>query len=160
MLGHVLSVNKGYQFITVVVFFIAIAACIVLAKGDFVNPVQKKFIYFRYHVLWQKFLALASLKGMVQGFLVTAPAILVMRLVGDEGSLGLIQGIGGGVTAIIVYILGRTAKPEHRMTIFGFGLIVFFIGTLMNGILFSAFGVIIFVLAKVLFQPLHDLSPP
>ena len=50
------------------------------------------------------------------------------------------------------------AKPKHRMLIFGFGLVVFFIGTLMNGILFSAFGVIVFVLCKVLFQPIHDLA--
>ena len=156
--GHALDVNEGYKIITVVVFFIAICACIVLSKGDFVNPVQKKFIYFKYHILWQKFLALASLKGMVQGFLVTAPAILVMKLVGNEGSLGLIQGIGGGATAILVYILGRIAKPKHRMKIFGFGLFVFFIGTLVNGIMFSALGVIIFVLCKVLFQPLHDLA--
>ena len=95
---------------------------------------------------------------MVQGFLVTAPAILVMKLVGNEGSLGLIQGIGGGATAILVYVLGRIAKPQHRMWIFGFGLIVFFIGTMVNGIMFSALGVIIFVLCKVLFQPLHDLA--
>ena len=156
--GHAINVNMGYQIITVVVFFIAIGACIALAKGDFVNPIQKKFIYFRYHILWQKFLVLASLKGMVQGFLVTAPAILVMRLVGNEGSLGLIQGVGGGATAILVYVLGRLAKPEHRMKIFGFGLFVFFIGTLVNGIMFSALGVIIFVLCKVLFQPLHDLA--
>jgi len=156
--GRAFSVNMGYQIITVIVFFIAIGACLVLAKGDFANPVQKKFIYFRFHSLWQKFLALASLKGMVQGFLVTAPAILVMRLVGNEGSLGLIQGIGGAGTAILVYVLGRIAKPEHRMRIFGFGLLVFFIGTLVNGILFSAFGVIVFVLCKVLFQPLHDLA--
>ena len=156
--GYTISVNIGYQIITVIVFVIAVLACIALSKGDFANPVQKKFIYFKFHVLWQKFLALASLKGMVQGFLVTAPAILVMRLVGNEGSLGLIQGIGGGATAILVYILGRVAKPEHRMRIFGFGLVVFFIGTLTNGILFSAFGVIVFVLCKVLFQPLHDLA--
>lgn len=156
--GYTISVNIGYQIITVIVFVIAVFACIALSKGDFANPVQKKFIYFKFHVLWQKFLALASLKGMVQGFLVTAPAILVMRLVGDEGSLGLIQGIGGGATAILVYVLGRVAKPEHRMKIFGFGLVVFFIGTLTNGILFSAFGVIVFVLCKVLFQPLHDLA--
>lgn len=81
-----------------------------------------------------------------------------MRLVGDEGSLGLIQGIGGGVTAILVYVLGRVSKPQHRMYIFGFGLMVFFAGTLVNGLLFTAIGVIVFVLCKVLFQPLHDLA--
>lgn len=156
--GHTLNVNSGYQFITVVVFFIAIMASIVLSRGKFTNPLQKKFIYFKFHSLWRKLLTLAGLKGMVQGFLVTAPAILVMKLVGNEGSLGLIQGIGGGLTAILVYVLGRISKPQHRMYIFGFGLFVFFIGTMVNGLLFSALGVIIFVLCKVLFQPLHDLA--
>lgn len=156
--GRTISVNIGYQVITLVVFVIAIGACLLLSRGKFENPVQKKFIYFKFHSLWNKFLALAGLKGMVQGFLVTAPAILVMRLVGNEETLGLIQGIGGAATAILVYVLGRVAKPKHRMWIFGFGLIVFFVGTLTNGILFSAFGVIVFVLCKVLFQPLHDLA--
>jgi len=156
--GRTFSVNMGYQVITVVVFFIAIGACIALSKGKFNNPTQKEFIYFKFHSLWRKLLALAGLKGMVQGFLVTAPAILVMRLVGNEGSLGLIQGVGGAATAILVYVLGRIAKPRHRMYIFGFGLFVFFFGTLVNGILFSAVGVVIFVLCKVVFQPLHDLA--
>lgn len=158
ILGHILDVNAGYQFITVVVFVIAVLASVVLSRGKFTNPAQKKFIYFKFHSLWQKLLTLAGLKGMVQGFLVTAPAILVMKLVGNEGSLGLIQGIGGGLTAILVYVLGRISKPQHRMYIFGFGLFVFFIGTVVNGLMFSAFGVIVFVLCKVLFQPLHDLA--
>jgi YQGE family putative transporter len=157
-LGKVLDVNNGYQIITVFSLLIAIAAVIALSKGNFDNPVQKKFFYTRFHVLWQKLLALAGLKGMVQGFLVTAPAILVMRFVGNEGSLGLIQGVGGLVTAILVYTLGRIAKPKHRIAIFGLGLFVFFLGTLFNAVLFSAIGVIVFVLCKVLFQPLHDLA--
>jgi YQGE family putative transporter len=150
--------NAGYQIVAIVVFFIAIASCLALSRGKFENPKQKKFFYLRFHKLWYKLLTLAGLKGMVQGFLVTVPAILIMKLVGDEGSLGLIQGIAGGITAIVVYILGRVAKPQHRMKIFGFGLFIFFIGTLFNGALFSASGVIIFVLCKVLFQPLHDLA--
>jgi YQGE family putative transporter len=153
-----LNINTGYQIITVVALVIAVAACIALSRGKFENPKQKKFLYLRFHALWNKLLALAGLKGMVQGFLVTAPAILVMKLVGNEASLGLIQGIAGGATAVLVYVLGRVAKPQHRMTIFGVGLLAFFVGTVFNGAMFSAAGVIIFVLCKVLFQPLHDLA--
>ncbi|KUK77410.1 MAG: hypothetical protein XD92_0812 [Proteiniphilum acetatigenes] len=158
LFGSMLEVNNGYQIITLFSLLIAVSACIVLSKGKFSNPVERKFFFVRFHQLWRKLLTLAALKGMVQGFLVTAPAILVMRLVGDEGSLGLIQGVGGAITAILVYTLGRIAKPKHRMAIFGFGLMVFFLGTLFNAILFSAVGVILFVLCKVLFQPLHDLA--
>ena len=153
-----LTVNGGYKVITAAALFISVLACVALSQGRFKNPESKKFFYFRFHELWVKMLSLAGLKGMVQGFLVTAPAILVMKFLGSEGSLGLIQGIGGALTAILVYILGRVARPQDRIKIFGFGLLIFFIGTLANGIMFSAFGVIIFVLCKVFFQPLHDLA--
>ena len=156
--GILFSVNTGYKVITVVAFIISICACIALSRGTFRSPESKNFFYMRFHPLWNKLLALAGLKGMVQGFLVTAPAILIMKFIGGEGSLGLIQGIGGALTAVLVYVLGRVAKPEDRMKIFGFGLVVFFMGTLANGILFSGVGVIIFILCKVMFQPIHDLA--
>lgn len=158
LFGYMVNVNLAYQIVTCVVIALTILACAILWKGKFTNPVQKDFLYFRFCGLWRKMLLLSSLKGMVQGFLVTAPAILVLKLVGDEGTLGLIQGISGALTAVLVYVLGRVAKPQDRMKIFVAGLVVFFIGTLFNGILFSATGVIIFVLCKVIFQPLFDLA--
>jgi YQGE family putative transporter len=103
-------------------------------------------------------LVLAGLKGLAQGYLVTAPAILIMRLVGNEGALGLVQGVSGIATAVLLYLLGRTTKPSDRIYIFIVGLVIFLLGTMVNGILFSAFGVMVFVLCKVLFAPLHDIA--
>lgn len=156
--GVVINLKQAYQMVTLMVIILTIMACIQLWKGKFQNPKEKNFLYFRFTMLWKKMLILSSLKGLVQGFLVTAPAILVLKLVGNEGSLGLIQGIGGALTAILVYVLGRIAKPEDRLKIFLGGLLIFFTGTLFNGILFSAVGVILFVLCKVIFQPLFDLA--
>lgn len=158
IIGIVFNINTSYQVVTMAVVIITIIACMVLWKGKFANPKETNFLYFRFHVLWKKMLCLAGLKGMVQGFLVTAPAILVLKLVGDEGSLGLIQGVSGALTAVLVYVLGRIARPQDRLKIFVGGLLVFFIGTLANGILFSVAGVILFVLCKVIFQPLFDLA--
>lgn len=158
VLGITISINIAYQIVTFIVILLTILACFVLWKGKFTNPIQKNFIYFKFTSLWRKMLLLASLKGMVQGFLVTAPAILVLKLVGGEGDLGLIQGISGALTAVVVYILGRVAKPKDRLAIFVVGLVIFFVGTLFNGILYSAVGVIVFVLCKVIFQPLFDLA--
>lgn len=156
-LGLIFNVNALYRVVTIVVVFITIIACLVLWKGNFEKPKETSFLYFHFTRLWNKMLWLAALKGMVQGFLVTAPAILVLKLVGSEGELGLIQGVSGALTAILVYVLGRIARPQDRLKIFVGGLFVFFIGTLFNGILFSATGVILFVLCKVIFQPLFDL---
>ena len=158
LLGIHLDISKAYQIVTIAVFIITIIACFILSKGRFNNPEQKRYLYFRFDKLWNKMLMLSGLKGLVQGFLVTAPAILVLRLVGDEGILGFIQGTAGLLTAILVYVLGRITKPKHRIFVFAVGIIVFFIGTMFNALLFSAAGVIAFVLCKVFFQPLHDLA--
>lgn len=156
--GLEVDVNIAYRMVTIVATIISFIACLNILRGHYENPISKKFLYLKFDSLWNKQLALAALKGMVQGFLVTAPAILVMKLVGEEGTLGLIQSISGGITAILVYVLGRVTKPKHRIIVFSIGLIIFFIGTVVNGVLYSAIGVIIFVLCKVIFQPLHDLA--
>ncbi|MGC4021759.1 MAG: hypothetical protein QM734_07355 [Cyclobacteriaceae bacterium] len=152
------NITTAYKIVTLVVFILTILSSIVIHQGKFDNPKQKKFLFFSFHPLWKKMLALAGLKGMAQGYLVTAPAILIMRLVGNEGSLGLVQGISGIATAFMLYILGRTTKPSDRIYIFTVGLFIFLVGTLANGILFSAIGVMTFVLCKVLFAPLHDIA--
>lgn len=156
--GLLFDINRSYRVVTLLVIGITVLACAVLWKGKFANPKETAFVYFRFCKLWNKMLLLAVLKGMVQGFLVTAPAILVLKLVGNEGALGLIQGISGALTAVLVYVLGRIARPQDRLKIFAGGLLVFFAGTVCNSVLFSAAGVILFVLCKVVFQPLFDLA--
>jgi YQGE family putative transporter len=152
------SVSHAYHIVTGAVFLLTILSSWVVHIEKFENPVQKKFVYFKFHKLWYKMLFLSSLKGLAQGYLVTAPAILVMRLVGDENSLGTIQSICGIITALVLYLLGRFSKPEHRIFIFSAGLVIFLIGTLASGILFSTSGVFIFMICLVLFKPLHDIA--
>ena len=152
------SIQGAYKAVTVVVMLLTILSSIVIHLHKFRNPREKKFLYWRFDKLWRKMLGLASLKGMVQGYLVTAPAILILTLVGDEAALGTIQSISGILTAFLLYFLGRTTQPKHRIIIFAAGMIIFLMGALTNMILFSAIGVIVFVLCKVLFMPLHDIA--
>jgi len=152
------NIQGAYKIVTAIVLLLTILASIVIHQHKFRNPAQKKFLYLRFDPLWRKMLGLASLKGMVQGYLVTAPAILIMTLVGNEATLGTIQSVSGILTAFILYFLGRTTKPKHRIYIFAAGMTIFLIGALTNQIMFSAIGVIVFVLCKVLFMPLHDIA--
>lgn len=158
LFGITFDVNMTYRLVTVVATIISIIACANILSGHYANPGDSKFFYLKFSRLWNKMLCLSSLKGMVQGFLVTAPAILVMKLIGEEGTLGLIQSISGGLTAILVYVLGRVTKPKHRIIVFSIGISIFFFGTLVNCLWFSAVGAIVFILCKVMFQPLHDLA--
>ncbi|WEK19640.1 MAG: MFS transporter [Candidatus Pedobacter colombiensis] len=148
----------GYKIVTGIVFVVTIGASIMCFTGKFTNPLNKKFIYFKFNPYWYRLMFLAVLKGLVQGFLVTAPAMLIMLLLGKEGALGTAQSVGAVFAAILMYIIGRNTKPEHRIYVFGTGLVLFTIAALINGVLFNETGVILFMLFLLLAKPLLDLA--
>jgi YQGE family putative transporter len=156
--GSNADVHSAYVIITGLVFVITVLASIVCYRGSFTNPAQKKYIFFKFHPLWYRLLSLAMLKGLAQGFLVTAPAMLIMLLLGKEGALGSAQSIGAIIAAVVMYILGRLSSPKDRIKIFAAGLLLFAIGAVVNGVLYNSTGVIIFILLLLIAKPLMDLA--
>lgn len=148
----------AYKIVTGLVFIITIFASIMCYRGDFANPKEKKFVFFKFDPYWYKLLRLASLKGLVQGFLVTAPAMLIMLLLGKEGALGTAQSVGAVIAAVAMYIIGRKTSPKHRLQVFGVGLALFALAAIINGLLFNSVGVILFMLFLLLAKPLLDLA--
>ena len=152
------QVGRAYQIITGIVFVLTFAASVIVHQGKFNNPPKSNFLYFRYHWIWNRMQLLAILKGLAQGYIVTAPAMLIMTHVGKEGSLGTILSLGSVLSAILLYVLGRTTKPRHRIYLFAVGLSLFALGALANGILFSKLGVLLFMVLLVLGRPLADIA--
>lgn len=150
--------NTAYQIVTLVVFLLTIFASIVVHRGHFVNPPPSPFVYFKFHWLWNRMQLLAILKGIGQGYMVTAPAMLIMQLVGQEGALGTIQAAGGVLSAFLLYFIGRNTGPAQRIVIFTAGLLLFALGGLINAALFSAAGVLAFMICLLLARPLHDIA--
>ncbi len=152
------GVNSAYRVITMVVFAITILASIVFHFGKYEKPKSEKFLYFKFHKLWNKMLQLAVLKGLAQGFIVTAPAMLMMKFFHSEGALGSAISIGAVIAAIIMLVLGKISKPKHRLIIFSVGLISFFLASFFNGLLFNTTGVIIFMFLLLIARPILDIA--
>lgn len=152
------DVNMAYKVVTGLVIVITILASVMCFRGNFTNPTEKKFVYFKFDPYWYKLLRLATLKGLVQGFLVTAPAMLIMLLVGKEGALGTAQSVGAIIAAVVMYIIGRNTSPKHRLYVFGTGLVLFAVAAVINGVLYNSTGVILFMLFLLLAKPLLDLA--
>ena len=152
------QVNTAYYILTAIVFVMSMFASILVHRGEFVNPKRAPFLFIKFDRIWNKMLGLASLKGLAQGYIVTAPTMLILSLVGKEGSLGLIQGIAAAVSAILLYVLGRVTGPKHRLLIYGIGCLLFMVGALLNATLFSALGVILFMMCLLFARPLLDIA--
>jgi YQGE family putative transporter len=152
------EVNSGYRVVTVIVFMITLIASIVFHFGKYEKPKSEKFLYFKFHKLWKKMLQLALLKGLAQGFIVTAPAMLMMKFFHSEGALGTAISIGAVISAVIMLILGKISRPKHRLIIFSVGLICFFLASFFNGLLFNTIGVITFMFLLLISRPVLDIA--
>lgn len=150
--------NRAYHIVALVVLGLTILAAGILERGTFRNPEHTRFVFFRFHPMWWRMLELALLKGLAQGYIVTAPAMLIMLLVGKEGTLGATQAAGGVFAACLMYTTGRLAEPRHRRIVFAAGLLLFLLGALTNTVLFNAVGVLIFIGCLLLAKPLLDLA--
>ena len=152
------GINSGYRVVTAIVFVITIIASIVFHFGKYEKPKSEKFLYFKFHKLWKKMLEMAFLKGMSQGFIVTAPAMLMMKFFNSEGVLGSALSIGALISAFVMLILGKFSKPKDRLIIFSIGTIGFFLASLFNGVMFNSVGVIIFVFLLLIARPVLDIA--
>ncbi len=152
------NVNVAYYCLTIAVFALSVFASVLVHQGKFQNPKRAPFLFFNFDRLWNKMLGLSALKGVAQGYIVTAPTMLVLTLVGKEGALGLIQSIAALLSAILLYVLGRVTGPKHRLLIYGIGCSLFVIGALFNAGMYSALGVILFMLCLLFARPLLDIA--
>ncbi|MGB0124733.1 MAG: MFS transporter [Silvibacterium sp.] len=152
------SRNHSYRIVAVCSVVLTVFSSIIISLGTYQNPPKTRFLYLHFNKLWNKMLGLAALKGLAQGYLVTAPAMLILLLVGQEGTLGLIQAVGGIASSFMVYAVGRMTKPEHRVRVFAVGLVLFAMGSLVNAALFNATGVLIFMACLILGRPAMDVA--
>lgn len=152
------NVNVAYHFLTLFVFVLSVGASFLVHQGNFQNPKRAPFLFFKFDKLWNQMLKLAALKGIAQGYIVTAPTMLILTLVGKEGALGTIQSIAAFFSAILLYLLGRISKPKDRLTIYFVGCLLFVLGAAFNAILYSSIGVILFILCLLFARPLLDIA--
>ncbi len=152
------EVNRAYQGIAGIFLALTAASALIVLRGTFPSPANTRFLFLHFHPLWRRMQALALLKGLAQGYILTAPAMLILLFAGKEGTLGATQSIGGVLAAFMLYTVGRSASPRHRQIVFAAGLLLFFAGAAFNAVLFNAWGVLLFLGCLLLAKPLLDLG--
>lgn len=152
------GLSYGYRYVAAASLLLTIIAAAALLRGDFRNPPVERFVFFRFEPLWYRLLGFAALRGVAQGYIITAPALLILRLVGQEGVLGKVEAVGSCVAAVALYVTGRVSKREHRIRVLGIGLLLFLVGSVVNATLFDAIGVLVFMGCLLLAKPLIDLA--
>jgi MFS transporter, YQGE family, putative transporter len=139
------AANIGqYKLLFVLLAFLFVLAAINIAKGKFQTIPLKRFIYLRYGKIWNRQRVVNVLEGIAEGGLFTIPPILILVLVGKEGALGTIDSISVALSTLPVFLMGRYAKPQHRIYVLALSLLALFIGSFVLATNYVKTGVIIF----------------
>lgn len=152
------NLQHAYLLIAVGELVLTVCAALLVEQGEFARQRPTRFLYWSFPRAWWRFLAISLLKGMAQGYSITAPAMLVLRMVGEEGTLGLTQSIGGIVAALVLYWTGRVAAPNQRSIIYGAGVWLYLLGSIFLTWRFDALGVLLFLACLLPAKPLLDVS--
>ena len=99
---------------------------------------------------WNYFRAYELLIGFLGSINAFFPALLILILIGNEGTLGTVQSASAVITALIVYLLGKRLGTTHRMFLLQISFLASIIGAVFLIYSFSAIGVFIFIVALAL----------
>ncbi len=151
--------RAAYRWVGVAALALALGSAAFLANGVFPSERPAIRVRARYPVVWRRLLLLAVLKGTVHIFLMTSPAVLIIRVLGGhEGALGLVQSIGAVAAAAVMYGIGRVARPRHRVPVLVFALVLYGAGAVVNALLYDRLSVLLFIGVQLMAQPMLDLS--
>jgi MFS transporter, YQGE family, putative transporter len=133
-----------YKILFMILAILFVLAATNIAKGNYQTVPLKKFFYFKYGKLWNRQRVVNLVEGIAEGGLFTIPPILILQLVGKEGTLGTIDSISVALSTIPVYLMGRYAKPQHRIYILAISLLALFAGSAILAISYSKGGATLF----------------
>lgn len=152
------SRREAFVMITAAVFVLTLLATWIITRVEFRNPDSSRFLYLRFDAMWWKMAAFAGCKGIMQGAIMIFPTMLILSFLKTEASLGALTSIGGMVSAVILYLIGRYARPQHRMAIYLVSIVLFSAGILVHSVAFSISGVVVYQILTYMARPLHDVS--
>jgi len=127
---------------------------IIIKRTNFSSPPIERFFYIRFHKLWNYQRALSMFVGTVETGIYMLMALLILNVVGGESALGLIESISTLFSALVVFLVSKSSKPEHRPKIILAGVISITIGGLILGIEYSLIGVLGLKIFQIIADPL------
>lgn len=147
-----------YLFIAMGAMALTICSALLVEHGQFTEHKYARFLYWNFPRAWWRFLSISFLKGVAQGYSIAAPAMLVLHMIGEEGTLGLTQSVGGIASALVLYWTGRFTTPYQRSMVYGVGAWLYLLGAIILAWHYDAIGVLLFLACLLLAKPLLDVA--
>lgn len=99
---------------------------------------------------WRAMRWLEYIHGVHGGTEIVVPTLVVLTLLGEEASLGLVHSLSAISAALAIYTIGRVARSEHRPHLLGVWIVLEVLASVVFAWWFSATSVIVYTVLVAL----------
>ncbi len=149
------SIALAYEIIMGVGLVTALLGGIVIFPIEVEKPVFVRNLRFKKSRTWVDFRIATMLEGLMGGVMLFLPTLIILNVVGEEGVLGTITAFSSVLTAIVIYFIGKRAKPRHRKNLVFMSLLLIIIVSAFFGIFYDKTFAVLFRLVSALAVSLY-----
>lgn len=155
--GH-LGVIGRYQLLAVVTVTIQVIGAWYILRARFSDYFPNRIIIKRSSALWTRARVFTAVKGVAEGSAVFIPTLIALRLIGQEGALGLTQSIATIFASIFIYLIAARMRDASRQKVLDLGVYLMVLGGVAISYEFSSIGALIYIALQTLAVQLLWLS--
>lgn len=152
---HLYLPSSAYKFFAATTLIILFLSGYLLRHLDIQKNLVTNILVNHPSRLWQKFRLMKLLEGIFNGSAIFIPVLMVLILVGEEGSLGTIQAVASIISAIAIYFISKRASQKDQIKLIGVGVTFTLFASLFFGLTYSALGVIVYFLLDAISSPFY-----
>lgn len=139
-----------YQILTTFTVVIQLAGAWYIVRTPFDDYSPQRILVTRASSFWNRARLFTALKGVAEGSALFLPTLIVLRLLGQEGTLGALQSLATLVTTALLYGIARWMRGERRTLVLASGIGVMLFGGCALSLSYSPFGGLIYLLLQTL----------
>lgn len=132
----------AYKIVMIIGFILLLISGVIMQSSKIENSVITNMIVRKPSKIWGSIRMFNLLHNIQVGVTIVLANVVVLVLVGGEGILGTLQTITAGMSALLLYIMGRKATTASSWKFVSIGSLIFFTGTCILAGVFNWVGAI------------------
>ncbi|MGI8419627.1 MAG: MFS transporter [Candidatus Levyibacteriota bacterium] len=152
---HLYSTHVAYKILAVLMLYVIVMIALVVLHITKTYEKPHTVLVRHPSKLWTKIRWIQFLYGAVSILQSFFPIVLVLYLLGQEDTLGVLQSISAAITAFIVYFVAKSLDTRHRVSLVRISFITALLGIGFFSIFYNtAIGIFIYLAAVSFMMPL------
>lgn len=146
--GSWYNTDTAYRILMfIALFLVGLAGYVVQSSA--IKDIDREPVLLRHPgVVWRWVRIFNLLANIVVGAEFVIPSVLILVLVGHEGTLGLVNSVTAVLSALILYILGRKGEIKNIWNVYLIASIFFLISGAILAWQYSAVSVLVYMVAS------------